>query len=104
MKMLNGDAAEVVLKLLKIAQQIIIKYLKLFFPEIWKNNFFVGVQMVILNEAKPKYEKLDELLEAYNQDIRLSNQVNIIIDVKGNYKEILSPRCLITDFFKEIIN
>ena len=47
--------------------------------------------MVIFNEAKPKYEKLDELLENYNQDIRLANQVNVIIDVKEITKKFFRP-------------
>lgn len=69
--------------------------------------------MVILNEAKPKYEKLDELLEAYNQDIRLSNQVNIIIDVKEITKkffrpdvssQIFSKKSLIEEISADLIN
>lgn len=47
--------------------------------------------MVIFNEAKPKYEKLDELLNDQLQDIRFSNQVNIIIDLKEVFKKFFRP-------------
>lgn len=69
--------------------------------------------MVIFNEAKPKYEKLDELLEEYIQDIRLSNQVNIIIDLKEILKKFFRPdvtsdnfshRALIEEISSDIIN
>lgn len=47
--------------------------------------------MIILNEAKPKYEKLDELLENHMMDIRFSNQVNMIIDLKEILKKFFRP-------------
>lgn len=47
--------------------------------------------MVILNEAKPKYEKLNELFENYLLDIRLRNQVNVIIDLKEILKKFFRP-------------
>lgn len=47
--------------------------------------------MVILNEAKPKYEKLDELLESKMTDIRFSNQVTMIIDLKDILRKFFRP-------------
>ena len=47
--------------------------------------------MIIFNEAKPKYEKLDELLNDTLTDIRFSNQVNIIIDLKEIFKKFFRP-------------
>ena len=56
-----------------------------------KQFFYLGGFMVIFNEAKPKYEKLDELFEPYILDIRFSNQVNIIVDLKEIAKKFLRP-------------
>lgn len=50
--------------------------------------------MVILNESKIKYEKLDELLEKQLLDIRFSQQVNIIVDVKEIIKKFFRPDIL----------
>lgn len=47
--------------------------------------------MVILNESKIKYEKLDELLESKLMDIRFSEQVNIIVDLKEIIKKFFRP-------------
>lgn len=47
--------------------------------------------MVIFNEAKPKYEKLDELLEEQLSNIRFSNKVNIIIDCKEVVRKFFRP-------------
>lgn len=47
--------------------------------------------MIILNEAKPKYERLDELLETDIQNIRFSNQVNIIVDLKEIVRKFFRP-------------
>lgn len=47
--------------------------------------------MYIFNEAKPKYEKLNELFEPILQNIRLSPKVNIIIDVKEITKKYFRP-------------
>lgn len=47
--------------------------------------------MIILNEAKPKYEKLDELLQSQLLDIRFSQQVNIFVDVKEITKKFFRP-------------
>lgn len=47
--------------------------------------------MVILNEAKPKYEKLNELLDEKLMDIRFSTQVNVIIDLKEIIKKFFRP-------------
>lgn len=47
--------------------------------------------MVILNEAKPKYEKLDEILENKMTDIRFSNQVTMIIDLKEILRKFFRP-------------
>lgn len=69
--------------------------------------------MVIFNEAKPKYEKLDELLEEYIQNIRFSSQVNIIIDLKEILKkffrpdvcsEVFSQKALIEEISSDILN
>ena len=69
--------------------------------------------MVIFNEAKPKYTKLDELLEMYLNDIRFSNQVNIIVDVKELIRKFFRPdiiidnrnrRSLIEEISSDIIN
>ena len=51
--------------------------------------------MVILNEAKPKYEKLNDLLETYLLDISLGSQVNIIIDLKEVLKKFFRPDVVI---------
>lgn len=59
--------------------------------------------MVIFNEAKPKYEKLDELLENYIQDIRLTNQVNIIIDLKEITKKFFRPDVTSDNFSRKIL-
>lgn len=59
--------------------------------------------MVIFNEAKPKYEKLDELLESYNQDLRLSSQVNIIIDLKEIVRKFFRPDVNIENFSQKIL-
>ena len=69
--------------------------------------------MVILNEAKPKYEHLDEILEDQLQDIRFSNQVNIIVDLKEILRkffrpdidaEIIPRRQLLEEISADIIN
>ena len=69
--------------------------------------------MVILNEAKPKHEHLDEILEDQLQDIRFSNQVNIIVDLKEILRkffrpdidaEIIPRRQLLEEISADIIN
>lgn len=69
--------------------------------------------MVIFNEAKPKYEHLDEILEDQLQDIRFSNQVNIIIDLKEILRKFFRPdiddtltprRLLLEEISSDIIN
>lgn len=50
--------------------------------------------MIVLNEAKPKYEKLDELFLDVLNDIRFSNQVNVIVDVKEIVKKFFRPDLL----------
>ena len=47
--------------------------------------------MIIFNEARPKYEKLDELLSQQLIDIKFSNQVNIIIDLKEIIRKFFRP-------------
>lgn len=47
--------------------------------------------MVIFNEAKPKYEYLTMLLEDYINNIRYSNQVNIIVDLKDVLRKFFRP-------------
>ena len=59
--------------------------------------------MVILNEAKPKYDKLNELLEPYLLDIRFSNQVNIVIDLKEVLKKFFRPDISIENSQKTLI-
>lgn len=39
-------------------------------------------------EAKPRYELLDDLLENYNTNLKFTNNVNIIIDLKQIYRKI----------------
>lgn len=69
--------------------------------------------MVIFNEAKPKYEKLDELLDSYLNDIRFSNSVNIIVDLKEVFRKFFRPditlenytwKALIEEISSDIIN
>ena len=48
--------------------------------------------MVIFNEAKPKYEYLTMLLEDYINNIRYSNQVNIIVDLKEILRKWVTKR------------
>lgn len=50
--------------------------------------------MIILNESKIKYEKLDQLLEAQLTDIRFSQQTNIIVDLKEIIKKFFRPDVL----------
>lgn len=59
--------------------------------------------MVILNEAKPKYEKLDELLEPYLINILFSNQINIIIDLKELLKKFFRPDITIDNYVEKIL-
>lgn len=47
--------------------------------------------MIVLNEAKPKYEKLDEILEEKLTNIRFLNQVTIIIDLKEILRKFFRP-------------
>lgn len=47
--------------------------------------------MLIFNEAKPKYEKLDELFGDIISNIKYSNQVNVIIDLKDITKKFFRP-------------
>lgn len=47
--------------------------------------------MIIFNEAKPKYEKLDSLLEEKLMDVRLGTQINIIVDLKEIAKKFFRP-------------
>ena len=69
--------------------------------------------MIIFNEAKPKYEKLDELLESQLSNIRFSNQVNIIIDCKEIVRKFFRPdispqytskKLLIEEISSDILN
>lgn len=47
--------------------------------------------MILLNESKIKYDKLDELLSDQLSDIRFSQSVNIIIDLKDIFKKLFRP-------------
>lgn len=69
--------------------------------------------MIILNESKIKYERLDELLESKLMDIRFSEQVNIIVDLKEVVKKFFRPdiipeadnyRSIIKEISSDIIN
>jgi len=68
--------------------------------------------MIIFNEAKPKYEKLDELLDAPLHNIRYSKQVNVIVDLKEITRKFFRPdiepvnsgRQLIEEIASDIIN
>lgn len=53
--------------------------------------------MIILNESKIKYEKLDELLQDQLHDLRFSSNVNILVDLKEIYKKFFRPDIL-TEF------
>jgi len=50
--------------------------------------------MIILNESKIKYEKLDELLSSQLESILFSQQVNIIVDLKEVIKKFFRPGML----------
>lgn len=39
-------------------------------------------------EAKPRYDLLDELLENYNTNLKFTNNINIIVDLKQVYRKI----------------
>jgi len=69
--------------------------------------------MIVFNEAKPKYEKLDELLESQLVDIRYTNQVNILVDLKELARKFFRPDInvdgigrgnLISEISSDIIN
>lgn len=47
--------------------------------------------MVVLNESKIKYERLNELLEKFLIDIQFSQNINIIIDVKEVLRKFFRP-------------
>lgn len=47
--------------------------------------------MIILNEARPRYEKLDELFEPILQNIKFSNTVSIVIDLKEICRKFYRP-------------
>ena len=53
--------------------------------------------MIIFNEAKPKYDKLDELFDEYINNIKFSNQINIIVDVKEVSRKFFRPDTMKTD-------
>ena len=50
--------------------------------------------MIMLNESKIKYEKLDELLQDQLHDLRFSSNVNILVDLKEIYKKFFRPGIL----------
>ena len=53
--------------------------------------------MIILNESKIKYGKLDELLQDQLHDLRFSSNVNILVDLKEIYKKFFRPD-IMTEF------
>lgn len=59
--------------------------------------------MIVLNEAKPKYDKLDELLDEPLTNIRFSNSVNMIIDLKDILKKFFRPDVSLENFSKRSI-
>jgi len=59
--------------------------------------------MIILNEIKIKYDHLDTLLEEKLQDIRFSNNVNVIIDLKEIYRKFFRPNMLTVEGSKKLI-
>lgn len=68
--------------------------------------------MLLLNESKVKYDKLDELLSDQLSDIRFSQSVNIIIDLKDIFKKLFrvdqpldvnNPR-IVEDISSDVIN
>lgn len=55
--------------------------------------------MIILNESKIKYDKLNEILEQSLLDISFKPEINIIVDLKEVIKKFFRP-----DFFPNIVN
>lgn len=70
--------------------------------------------MILFNEAKPKYDKLDELVESpILENIRFSNKVNMIIDLKEIIRKYYRPdidmtninrKALIEELSSDMIN
>lgn len=68
--------------------------------------------MILLNESKIKYEKLNSLLESVLCDITLSSQVNVIVDLKEVIRKVFrngipegaSRRNLIEEISADVIN
>lgn len=69
--------------------------------------------MLIFNEVKIKYDHLDALLEEKFVDIRLGNEVNVIVDLKEVFRKFFRPnigienlrgRDVIEEMTSDIIN
>jgi hypothetical protein len=54
--------------------------------------------MIILNEVKIKYDHLDKLLSEKLVDIRLSNTVNVVVDLKEVFRKFFRPNVLSEEF------
>ena len=50
--------------------------------------------MVIMNEVKIKYSHLDSLLDEKLQDIRFTNSVNVIVDLKEIFRKLFRPEIM----------
>jgi hypothetical protein len=50
--------------------------------------------MIILKEIKIRYDHLDSILKDKLQDIRFSNSVNIIVDLKEVFRKLFRPNVL----------
>ena len=68
--------------------------------------------MILLNESKIKYDKLDDLLSDQLSDIRFSQSVNIIIDLKDIFKKLfradvpldMSNKRIVEEIAADVIN
>jgi hypothetical protein len=50
--------------------------------------------MIILKEVKIKYDHLDHILKEKVQDIRFSNNINVIIDLKEIFRKLFRPNVI----------
>lgn len=57
--------------------------------------------MLILNEAKPKYDHLNEIFETKLLDIRFSSNINIFIDLKDILRKFFRPDITAENFNKK---
>ena len=53
--------------------------------------------MIVLNDAKPKYSKLNEILEPLLTNITFTNQVSVVIDIKDVLRKFFRPDIPITE-------